>query len=222
MSLAEIKSNVITVSYDDLMRSNENYVGKIIYYRGKIIQVREDYNDEYTLRVATKESEYVGYSDNIIWVNYKGKRLLEDDIIDVWGKVKGLKSYTGLLGDQVTIPEIDSLNVELSQKSNGEVVAVNSKVPTPTNYVPTNNIVTASNSGVVTKGGILDIGYGYTLKVIDIDSNGNPKTALFELDMDGTKVNSVALQEGQTYRFGSGFSIKMESISDAGVVFNDT
>lgn len=42
MSVEEIKSSALTISYDDLMRNNENYVGEVVHYRGKIVQVGED------------------------------------------------------------------------------------------------------------------------------------------------------------------------------------
>jgi len=117
MSVEEIKSSALTISYDDLMRNNENYVGEVAYYRGEVVQVSEIYGDKYVLRVATKQEPYIGYFKDVIWVNYKGKRLLEDDIIDVWGRVKGLKTYTAVLGNEITIPEIDSLHVELVIKA---------------------------------------------------------------------------------------------------------
>ncbi|KAF5410639.1 MAG: hypothetical protein U9N46_03080 [Euryarchaeota archaeon] len=110
MTIEEIKSNASVISYDDLMRHNDVYVGDIIYYRGEILQVSERRTDTYILRVATKQSTY-GYHDDIIYVNYKGDRLLEGDLIDIWGKSKGLKTYEAILGNQITIPEIDSLHV---------------------------------------------------------------------------------------------------------------
>jgi hypothetical protein len=116
LTISEIKSKAITIPYDDLMRYNERYVGDIVYYRGKIMQIVNSYGDNYTIRLATKQSEYLGYSDNIIWVNYKGERLLEKDIIDVWGKVKGLQDYSALFGNQITIPAVDSLYTILITK----------------------------------------------------------------------------------------------------------
>jgi hypothetical protein len=110
MTIEEIKSNASAISYDDLMRYNDVYVGDIIYNRGEILQVSERRTDTYILRVATKQSTY-GYHDDVIYVNYKGNRLLEGDIIDIWGKSKGLKTYEAILGNQITIPEIDSLYV---------------------------------------------------------------------------------------------------------------
>jgi hypothetical protein len=99
------------------MRNNENYIGTIVYYRGGISQVQQVSGDNYVLRIATKESEYLGYMDDVIWVNYQGTRLLEDDIVDVWGKVIGLKSYTAVLGNEITIPDLNSLHLELVTKA---------------------------------------------------------------------------------------------------------
>lgn len=110
MTIEEIKSTASVISYDDLMRHNDVYVGDIIYNRGEILQVNERRTDTYILRVATKQSTY-GYHDDVIYVNYKGDRLLEGDLIDIWGKSKGLKTYEAILGNQITIPEIDSLHV---------------------------------------------------------------------------------------------------------------
>jgi len=116
LTISEIKSRAITIPYDDLMRHNEQYVGQIVYYRGKLVQVVSSYGDVYTLRLATKQTQYLGYSDDIVWINYNGERLLEKDIVDVWGKVKGLQAYSALFGNQVTIPEIDALFTELVTK----------------------------------------------------------------------------------------------------------
>ena len=101
------------VTYDNLFRNNESYVGDVVYFRGKIIQVQEQLFGGYVWRVATEHNEYVGYIGDILWVNYDGPRFLEGDIIDLCGKVKGLKTYSAIFGQQVTIPEIDALGVSL-------------------------------------------------------------------------------------------------------------
>ena len=103
----------IEVPYDELFRHNESYVGDIIHVRGEIIQVVEKLFGGYTWRVATSESEFFGYIGDIIWVNDSGSRFLEGDIVDLCGEVKGLRTYTAIFGQQVTIPEIDALHVEL-------------------------------------------------------------------------------------------------------------
>ncbi len=101
------------VAYDDVFRNNESYVGDVVYFRGKIIQVQEQLFGGYVWRVATEQNTYFGYTGDVLWVNYDGPRFLEGDIIDLCGKVKGLKTYTAILGQQVTIPEIDALSISL-------------------------------------------------------------------------------------------------------------
>lgn len=103
-----------SISYDDLFRDNEDYIGCIVYFRGEIIQVRE-FLGAYDWRVATGESQYLGYIEDIVWVNYSGPRFLEGDLIDFCGEVTGLKTYTAIFGQQVTIPEIKALWASLSE-----------------------------------------------------------------------------------------------------------
>ncbi len=109
----EVKAKSIEVSYDDLMRNNENYTDKIVHYKGKIIQVQNVYGDTYVLRVGTDAPYYL---KDIMWVNYAGKRVLEGDIIEFWGEVKGLKEYKAVLGNSITIPEIDASILNVVQK----------------------------------------------------------------------------------------------------------
>jgi len=116
VTIGDIKNSASPISYDELMRNGDNYIGEVVYKRGEIRQVSERRTDKYVLRVATKWSEY-GYYEDVIWIEYKGNRLLEGDIIDVWGESKGLETYDALLGNQITIPRIDSLHVELIRKA---------------------------------------------------------------------------------------------------------
>ena len=65
----------------------------------------------YTLRVNVAKGEY-GFWDDAVYVTYTGERLLEDDIIALYGKVKGRKTYAAVLGNQITIPKVEALLVE--------------------------------------------------------------------------------------------------------------
>lgn len=114
-------ANAQIVPYDDLFRYNEDHVNQTIQFRGKIEQVSKNpfSDDEYVFRVATKESEYLGYSGDVIWVNYEGDRYLEGDVIAVCGVVRGVKEYMGVLGNSVMIPEVDAAKVKLIRKSGG-------------------------------------------------------------------------------------------------------
>lgn len=118
LSVSQIKTNAIDVPYDNLFRENEKYLGEIVHFRGEILQSTDDSNGNYVFRLATGQSEYGGYYiDDIVWINYKGERYIEDDVIDVWGKVVGLKKYESIFGAEVTIPEITALHTELVEQT---------------------------------------------------------------------------------------------------------
>jgi Zn finger protein HypA/HybF involved in hydrogenase expression len=113
LTVAEIRSQAQSIPFASLMRNPATYKNTIVTFRGKIVQVQNIYGDSYILRIATKNQEYLGYFDDVIYVDYTGERLLEGDIVDVWGKSVGLKSYAAVLGNEVTIPEINALHVEI-------------------------------------------------------------------------------------------------------------
>ena len=117
LTLNQIKDSAERgVTYDSLMRFNEKYVGKVLYLEGEVIQSVHSYGDNYLLRVSiTKEDLGYGttyYTDPIL-VNYDGARILEEDIVGVYGKVKGVKDYTAVLGNTVSVPEVDSLSLNV-------------------------------------------------------------------------------------------------------------
>ncbi len=117
-SIDSIKSKAIDVPYTDLYRYNENYVGQYVHYRGQVLQTSTE-NGTTWWRIATKASEYGGYSEDVILLaanDYSGLRLLEGDIVDVWGQSVNLVTYTAIMGNEITVPLISYLNVELVDK----------------------------------------------------------------------------------------------------------
>lgn len=113
LSPDQIKQSAVTASYDDLARYNEQYVGKVVTVQGKVLQVQNLYGDTYVLRVGTGGTFN---SDDVVWINYAGQRVLEGDEVEVWGKVTGLSDYTAVLGNEITIPEIDALILDVVKK----------------------------------------------------------------------------------------------------------
>lgn len=115
-TIEQIKTEALKVSYDDLMRDSDNYIGKIVYFRVGIIQVNEISSGGY-LFIAMPvdkqgELEYVP-----IRIYYEGKRFLNGDMVDVWGTMEGVKTYISTEGGQLSAPVLTSLNLELVKKS---------------------------------------------------------------------------------------------------------
>lgn len=98
---ADYKSNI---SYDNLARTPDDYMGERIAMAGRVIQVIEE-NSGTTLRVATDGS----YGDVVLAYFRKGlvsSRILEDDKITFYGVSQGLHTYESTIGGMITVPLI--------------------------------------------------------------------------------------------------------------------
>lgn len=137
-SIEEIKKTSIQdLSYDELMRDNEDYIGETVYYQGEVAQVNNIASDEYVLRVNVTKGEY-GMWENDVWINYQGERILKEDIIDLWGKIEGIKKYTTVLGSTRSIPELNALHLEVvEQKKEKSKAGTNEKSPSLSRSTPT-------------------------------------------------------------------------------------
>ncbi|MFH0962106.1 MAG: hypothetical protein V1820_05495 [archaeon] len=110
----EIKAWALNISYDDVVRHNEDYVGKTLYYQGGIRQV-VDWKDGYHLLVGTRKVNNT-YSEDLLWVGYVGERLLDEDVIDLWASAGELIVLRTASGGQLTAPEMTALHVVLVKK----------------------------------------------------------------------------------------------------------
>lgn len=102
-------------TYKEIARNPDNYKGKSAMFEGKVVQTMES-GDKVVMRVdVTKEAnEYASggylYSDTV-YVEYtrksdKESRILEDDIINMYGTLNGTKSYDSVLGGKITLPYV--------------------------------------------------------------------------------------------------------------------
>lgn len=112
------KEECQTYNYKDIFRYAEDYKGKYVKYTGEVIQVMEDSYETkkmYILRVDVTKTDY-GYEDTV-YVRYfpmeNAPRILEDDIITIYGELDGLETYTSIMESSVTIPAITSNYVEI-------------------------------------------------------------------------------------------------------------
>lgn len=91
-----------TVEYSDVERNPDKYEGERIKISGSVVQVAEGWFDSVTLRVSA--------GGNMWYVTYSREegesRILEGDNITCYGECGGVRSYTTVLGSQVTIPSL--------------------------------------------------------------------------------------------------------------------
>lgn len=104
-----------TLSFKDLSRNPDKHKGEKLKYTGKVIQVQEDEhwlddNTTVDLRINVTKDEYGLWDDTIfatVELPKNADRILEDDIITIWGECDGKYSYTSVLGSDVTLPKIN-------------------------------------------------------------------------------------------------------------------
>jgi hypothetical protein len=105
----EVKAKAQTIAYESLAREPSKYTGTTVTFTGKVIQVQES-GRSVTLRVDVTKGPFGSWSDTI-YVEYRRTsdtepRILEGDIIRLYGDFKGLKSYKAIMGQTITIPRV--------------------------------------------------------------------------------------------------------------------
>lgn len=117
VNVNEYKSQCITIPYNKLARETEKYVNTKIKLTGQVIQVQENGNRVMLLVNVTKDDFNI-YKDTVL-VNYilkdGEKHILQGDIINLWGTVKGRKTYIAVLGNKNTVPEINAVAIEIKE-----------------------------------------------------------------------------------------------------------
>lgn len=92
------------ITYKQLARNPDDYVGQKVKFKGKVIQVIEG-DGETQIRLAVD-----GNYDNIIYAAYDSSivssRVLEDDYITIMGISGGLLTYKSTMGGDITIPAV--------------------------------------------------------------------------------------------------------------------
>ncbi len=98
-------------TFEQLARNPQNFKGTNVKLTGEVVQVIEGLYSN-SLRVnITKKGNYSTYYTDTIYVNYvpeQGEdKILEDDIITIYGTAQGDYSYTSTMGATITLPFVE-------------------------------------------------------------------------------------------------------------------
>lgn len=115
--IAEIqtfKDSCKSIEYREFSRNSESYKGTNVYFKGEVIQVVDQDSTGAVLRVnvTLQGSAYYSYYTDTIYVVYDNSdeisvsKILEDDIIEIWGIAEGDYSYTSIFGSKITLPSV--------------------------------------------------------------------------------------------------------------------
>ncbi len=116
LSEKEFKETCKPIDYKKLSRNPDTYKGAKFVFTGEVIQSMESsWSNTVELRINVTKETYE-YSDLVTWTDTiyatvelpeGSDRILEEDIITVWGVCEGLYSYQSVLGSTVSLPSID-------------------------------------------------------------------------------------------------------------------
>lgn len=110
-----------TYSYKEIARQPDAYKGNYAKFKGEVIQVTQSESQGYLvyiLRVnVTKQGSYSTYYTDTVFVTYvtspNASRILDDDIITMYGVLEGEKTYTSVLGSSITIPAFTAKYIDI-------------------------------------------------------------------------------------------------------------
>ena len=104
------KDSCKTYKYKEIARNPDKYKGKNVKFTGEVMQVSEGWFNSVTILLQVTKNEYGWYEDTV-YCNYTYKdgedKILEDDIITIYGTCEGDTSYISVLGSSITIPEVN-------------------------------------------------------------------------------------------------------------------
>lgn len=108
------------LSYDELARNPQKHKGKLVSFTGSVLQTIEG-SSKVQIRLATKKNDLLdAYYEDIIFCEFSSSivngRLLEGDIITVYGECNGTKTYTSVLGNDVTLPFLLVSIIDVAKK----------------------------------------------------------------------------------------------------------
>lgn len=112
------KKSCVSISYKDLARNPDAHKGKLVKFKGEVIQVLEASSALYytTYRIDVTKQRY--YWTDTVYVVFDGygsnQRILEDDIVTFYGEYKGLYTYQTIFGASVTIPHVHAEYIDLN------------------------------------------------------------------------------------------------------------
>ena len=116
-SKADFIKSCSTINYKDAARNPQQYIGKSVKFKGKVQQAVDDGGTQSVLMIYVDPDEYGNYQGPL-YVTYdrtdtSAPRILEDDIVNVYGTMGDLETYTTVMNASKTIPSLTANYVDV-------------------------------------------------------------------------------------------------------------
>ncbi|MFJ7727887.1 toxin regulator [Neobacillus sp. NPDC097160] len=98
------------ITYDQLARTPDDYVGQKAKFSGKVVQVIEGSSTTQIRFAVNKDYDTILFGE--FDKSVVSSRILEDDVITIMGVSSGLISYKSTMGGQISIPGLSIEKIE--------------------------------------------------------------------------------------------------------------
>ena len=108
--------NCKTLTYEEIARNPDNFKNDLVVFTGEVIQVQDSI---LLVNVTYNGDEYYSYYTDTVYVKYKfadNLKILDGDIITLYGEILGEKDYISVLGQKMTVPQIVVYYAVLNEK----------------------------------------------------------------------------------------------------------
>ncbi len=123
-SIKEPRSTYIpkckNIDFVTLARNPNQYKGQNFTFTGEVIQTMDGYNNNVEIRMNITPELIFGetYYKDTIYVTYQYEnsyesRILEGDIVTIYGECEGLHSYISITNTQITLPKIAAKYIDI-------------------------------------------------------------------------------------------------------------
>lgn len=115
VSVDELRANAVKLTYDDIARYPDVHYGKSVVYTGKVVQKVSD--TQY--RISITETDLGLWKDTVyvfLRESARNSRILEDDIVEFVGVLRGEQTYRSIFNQRITIPRIDVYEINVVRK----------------------------------------------------------------------------------------------------------
>lgn len=195
----EYINSCLEYEYAQINRSPDTYMGKLAKFTGKVVQVEELWKS----RILRVEVDAHG---NVIYVRARDRdegesRILENDFIEIYGELTGIKTYKALLGNKVSIPSIEAKYINAIENSEikGDVSQIVEDIKKFSIYDLTGVEIVSLENEVDSD------------QIIELDIyTGAVELPIESYDMEIQKINALAFEKYPDSKNSRNYEIKRE------------
>ena len=109
------------IEFSQLARNPDSYKDQMMRFTGEVIQVVEGsgaVDIRMNVTLVNEDSNWSYYDDTIyatVRIEDSADRILEGDIVTIYGVCCGAYSYKSILGTKVTLPKIEAMYYEIAE-----------------------------------------------------------------------------------------------------------